>query len=289
MNSRLLTRANTDSLTVNREAHRVRLCIFKGYKRYYKVALCRIGHILILGNYVREKRLVYLEVISSLLEGDTVNLLMLDGVGGVIRVDFNDVVASLSLALQDFKSLGLVAGSDNSVRNLPCNHFCGGNVADVGKRYPVAKGAHSVSTSCSCVSAGEGGLVKSLDVVNEASALQLIREGHAYRRRGGGNVLKRGNCGKSERLLELLDKLPGVEGVKEVNKSGTSVEYLYRKLRAVVHKNLCRLLVGVAAVFKLKFFHLQNLLIRSCLRFWCHTCPRRCLCNGRREKPYCPH
>ena len=59
----------------------------------------------------------------------------------------------------------------------------------------------------------------------------------------------------SKRFLELLDKLPGVEGIKEIDLSGTSAEDLDGKLASVVHINLCRLLIGVTTVFKFKFFH----------------------------------
>ena len=50
------------------------------------------------------------------------------------------VVISVSLGFEDFKSLGLVAGSDNSVGNLALDKLSGGNVALVGESHPVAEG-----------------------------------------------------------------------------------------------------------------------------------------------------
>ena len=255
MNSGLLTCTNADRLTVNCKANRVGLGIFKSDERDNEVADRALGHILIRGHYVLKDFCADLVVVSSLLEGDAVNLLSFDLCRNEIGIDLNDVISTLSLALENLKCLGLISGSDDTVGNLTSDHLCGGNVANVTECNPVTEGAHSVSTSCSCVSASEGRLVKTLDIVNEASLLQLFGERKTNCRTCGADVLKGGNCRKTKSLLKLLNKLPGVESIKEIDVSGSAVENFDGKLASVVHKDLGRLLIGVTTVFKFKFFH----------------------------------
>ena len=73
-------------------------------------------------------------------------------------------------------------------------------------------------------------------------------------------MLEGGHCRETESLLELLNELPAIEGIKKVDISGASAEYLYRKLRAVLHIYLCGLLIGVTAILEFKFFHFAPLL-----------------------------
>ena len=60
-------------------------------------------------------------------------------------------------------------------------------------------------------------------------------------------------------LLQLLHKLPGVEGVQEIDIAGAAVQNGDGQLGAVRHVDLRGLLVGVAAVFQFKFFHVHSL------------------------------
>ena len=167
----------------------------------------------------------------------------------------DDIVVTLALGLQDLQSLGLVAGSDDAVGDLTLDHESGGHVADVGESHPVAEGAHTVGSSCASVSARQGRLVKALDIVNEASLLELIGKGSSDSGGGGRNVLEGGYCGESESLFELLDKLPGVECIKEIDVAGSAAEDLDGEIASVVHIYLRGLLIGVTAVFKFEFFH----------------------------------
>ena len=63
-----------------------------------------------------------------------------------------------------------------------------------------------------------------------------------------GVVIQQRSLVEDEGSLQLLDELPAVECVQEVDVAGTSVQYLDGKLRAVLHVDPGRLLVGVAAV-----------------------------------------
>ena len=69
---------------------------------------------------------------------------------------------------------------------------------------------------------------------------------------------------KAGRFFDLLDKLPGVEGVEEVDIAGTAVQDGDRQVRAVLHVDFGRFLVRVTTVFQFEFFHRETLLIGFC-------------------------
>ena len=196
-----------------------------------------------------------LEFVSSLLKCNSKNVLCLNGRGLILGIDLYDIVVTLSLTLEYLKRLGLVAGGDNSVGHLAREKLCGHNVAGIGKSNPVSKGAKAVCSSCANVGASQGGLVKILKLFNEASLLKRLVKRKSNCRACGRNVLKGGCGGNAENCLKLLYKLPRVKRVKEVYVSGSAVKHLDGKLTLILHKNSCRLLIGVTAVFKLKFFH----------------------------------
>ncbi len=133
---------------------------------------------------------------------------MLNGIGNIVRVDLYDIVVAFSLGFEDLECLGLIAGGDDAVRYLAPYHLRGGNVADVAQRDPVAEGAHTVGAACARIGAGERRIIQTLDIIDKASLLELIGKRYADSRRGGADVLERGDGRQSERLLELLDELP---------------------------------------------------------------------------------
>ena len=63
---------------------------------------------------------------------------------------------------------------------------------------------------------------------------------------------------EQEKTQKLLDELPGVESVEKVYVSGSAAEYFYGQFAAVCHIDARGLLVGVAAVFELEFFHFYS-------------------------------
>ena len=60
--------------------------------------------------------------------------------------------------------------------------------------------------------------------VDEVDLLVHIAQRHAHGRTGGGHVLEAGSGGQAGGGLELLDELPGVEGVEQVDVAGLAVE-----------------------------------------------------------------
>ena len=79
MDTRLLSRADTDSLSVYRVADRIGLCILKGNESNDKVTLRAFGKLLICGDDVFKEMLSDFELVSSLLECDAVDILCFDG------------------------------------------------------------------------------------------------------------------------------------------------------------------------------------------------------------------
>ena len=147
----------------------------------------------ILGYKIFKQMRADLEIVASLLKGDAVYLLGFDLLGNEIGVDLHDIVVSFSLAFENFKSFRLIAGGDHAVRHLALNHESRGDVADIGQGYEITEGAHSVRSAGTRISATEGGLVKPLDVIHEASLFQRIRKRNANGSGGWADMFE--GCG----------------------------------------------------------------------------------------------
>ena len=65
------------------------------------------------------------------------------------------------------------------------------------------------------------------NVLHEAGPLQLVRQGQSNGCGGGTDVLEGGGSRKSQRLLELVDQLPGVQRIEKVNIARATVENLH--------------------------------------------------------------
>ena len=78
-------------------------------------------------------------------------------------------------------------------------------------------------------------------------------------------MLEAGGSGLTQRLLQIAHELPGVEGIQEVDVPRAAIQNLYRQVGTVRHVDAGGLLVGVRAVFQLKFVHINP--------------PQRCICS----------
>ena len=246
VDSGLLTGADSDSLTAACVCNGVGLGVLQRDERDRQVVLCALGEILGFRRDIREQLVIDNKLVATLLEGDSVDLLALDLRRNVVRVDLDYVVVALLLALEDLEGFRLVSGSDNAVGYLAVDYSRGGNVAYVGQRDEIAVAAHSVSAPCPCVGAGERGELT--EVVHPVDLREGVGQGKSDSGTGRGNVLEACCSRVAGRSLKFLDELPAVECVQEVDVAGTSVQYLDGKLRAVLHVDPGRLLVGVAAV-----------------------------------------
>ena len=259
MNTGLLSGTDTDCLPVIGKANRVGLGIFQGNQRNHQIPLGTFRQGLVLGHDILQQLLVDLKIISLLFKGDTEDLLALHRLRGIRRVDLHNIVIALPLGLQDFKGFRGIARSDDAIRNLTLNQKGGLLVADIGQRDKVTEGAHPVGASCPGVGAGEGAVVQFGNVVHEARLFQVFRQHLSHGGGGGGDVLEGRHGDHAGGFLQFLHKLPGVEGVQKIDVAGAAVQDGDGQLGAVCHVDLRGLLVGVAAVFQFKFFHVPSL------------------------------
>ena len=119
--------------------------------------------------------------------------------GGVVGVDGDHGVAALFLAFQHFQRVSVVAGGDDAVGNLVLDQLGSGQVAHVGQSDPVPKAGHTVGAAGAGVGARQGGqLDLGGDVVHLA---QRVVQGQTHGGTGGGNVLKAGGGGQTQRLF----------------------------------------------------------------------------------------
>ena len=255
MDAGLLSGPHTDGLSVHCVADGVGLGVFQSNESHDQVPAGGFRQGLIFGNDLVQKGVIDLKVVSALLKGDAEDLLVLLLLRHIVGVDLHNVIIPVSLGFENFQGLRLVAGGDNAVGHFPLDEGGGGHIAHVGEGHPVTEGAHAVGASGSGVGAGQGGLVKALDIVHKAGPLQLFGQWQAAGRAGGADVLEGGGAGQAGGLFQLPDQLPGVEGVQEVDVSGPAGEDLDGQLTAVIHVDAGGLLVGVAAVLQFKFLH----------------------------------
>ena len=247
----LLTRADADCLSVLDIADRVGLRVLQGNQRDNHIELCLLRQLLVLGDDVLKQIRADLEVVVTLLEGDAEDIAVLDRSRLIVRIDLDHVEGSSALGLEDLERLVGVARRDDAVGYLRLQIGCGCRVADVGQRSPVAVGAQTVSAACADVRAGNR---RQVVLLNEVDLLLDIGQRQTDCRTGRRDMLE-GRCGRiSGCLLHLLDQLPAVERVTEVDIARLAVEYLDRQL-ALLHKDAGRLLIRIAAVFQFQFFH----------------------------------
>ena len=252
MNSRLLTCTDTDSLSIAYISHGVGLCVFQSNHSDCEVINCALRNVLVLCGTICEKLIVDNKLVSSLLKGNSVNLLALNGGGSIVRINLDDIICALALGLEDFQCFIIVPWSDYAVGYLALDNSRGRNIADIGKRNEIAEAAHSVRTARSCIRASKRR--KLSQIINPINLSKRFGERKSYCRTRRRNVLKGSSRRLSCRCFKLLNQLPAVESVHKVNVTRSAIENLNGKL-AVLHKNSGRLLIGVTAVFQFKFSH----------------------------------
>ena len=132
VDSRLLSRADADGLSVLCVAHGVRLCVFERDKRQDEVALCVFGQCFVLRRDVlHEHGLIDFQLVAALLECYSKHIFIFLFGGLVALVDFYDVVGALPLGFKYLERLVGVTRRDNAVGNLTLDKPCRLHVANV--------------------------------------------------------------------------------------------------------------------------------------------------------------
>eukprot|EP00128_Syssomonas_multiformis_P015055 Colp12_sorted_trinity150504_noHs@9989 len=241
----LLACTKTNNLAVSGVADRVGLSVLEGNGGNDQVTHGGLGQLLVLGHDVSEEVLGDLEVVAALLHVDAEQLTGLKQRGLVGGVHREDSVLAVLLLLEDLESCIVVGRRNHTIRNLTRDDLSSGGIASVREGDPVTEGGHAVSPAGTCVGGSEGGEI--LQVLNHAELSLLWGEGGSHRGTSRGHVLEGSRRWQSSGHAQLLDELPSVEGVAEVNETGRAGKHLNRQV-ALGGEDLCGLLVGVHAV-----------------------------------------
>lgn len=190
----LLAGTETDDHSVLGVADRVGLGILEGDGGDNQIANGRLGQVLVLGDEVLEERGVDLDVVALLLHGKTIDLAGLDLLGLVVGVHLQDGVLAALLLPQELQSIGVIGGSNDTVRDLTGDDLGSNQVDGRGDGDPITEGGHAVSTTGTGIGRGDGGEGK-LEVIDVIDLLLNIGQGDSNGSTGGGNVLEGGGGG----------------------------------------------------------------------------------------------
>ena len=204
----LLSCADTDGLSAFNVAYRVGLCIFQSDHGNDQIALSILRDIGGVGYDLAQESFIDGHLVSSLLKSDAKYLFVLNGLRLVSRIDLDHIVVAVFLCFQDFQSFRLISRSDNTVRNLSLDQFCGISVTYVRQRYKITERRHTVSAAGSGVSTCQRGQISHIVYPVDLS-LHLIQR-KTYSGTCWRNVLEGGGCRKSGSFFQLTDKLPAV-------------------------------------------------------------------------------
>ncbi len=95
----LLAGADADGLTVLRIADGVRLRVFQRDEGEHQIKLCVLRNLFAFRHKICQHVRVDFQLVSALLERDAENILVLNRLRLVIRVDLNNIVRALTLCL----------------------------------------------------------------------------------------------------------------------------------------------------------------------------------------------
>ena len=246
--SGLLSGTDTDGLAVLRICYGVGLRVLDGDEGDGHVETRLLGEFLVLAHDVCESLLGHLVLVATLLEGHTEYLLVLDRIRAVARVDLDDVIVPLLLRLQDLECLLRIVWGNDAIRHFAVDDASGRRITGIRQGDEVAIRRHTIDATCSRICAGKRRLVESLDVVYEAGLLQLIGKLTSDCGTGRGNVLEGSGCDHAGGFLKIGNQLPAVQCIEEVDIAWTAIQNLDRKVRAVVHVDLRRLLIRVHTI-----------------------------------------
>ena len=248
VHSGLLSGTDTDGLSILCIRDGVGLRVLDGDEGDGHVETRLLGELLVRTHDVCEGLLGHLVLVATLLESHTEYLLVLDRIRAVARVDLDDIVVSLLLRLQDLERLLRVAWGNDAIRHFAVDDACGRYITGIRQGDEVTVRRHTIDTTCSRIRTGQRRLVESLDIIHEAGLLQLVGKLPSDRGTGRRNVLEGGGGDHAGGFLEIGNQLPAVQCVEEVDIARTAIQNLDRKIRAVVHVDLRRLLIRVHTI-----------------------------------------
>ena len=195
MNTGLLSGTDTDGLSALDIAYRVGLGIFQGDEGDFHIHQRLSRNLFLLCYDIGEKVTVHVELIAALFKSNAEDLLFLQGIWYVGRVDLDDIVVAFFLLFQNFKCFFCISWSNDTVGNLAFDELCGIRVADVGQCDEITKGRHSVSASCSCISTCQRGELA--EIINPVDFCECIGQWKTHCSSCRGYMLERSGSRKT--------------------------------------------------------------------------------------------
>ena len=230
-------------------AYRVGLGIFQSDQGNGQIISCRLGQLFVIGHDVGKQGVIYDQLVTALFKGDAEDLFLLDRRRYKSGIDLEDAVAAFFLLAENLKSFLGIIGSDDTVGDLSGNQACCTGVTGIGQGNEITEGRHSVGASCSGIGTGDGS--QGTFVLYPVDLGFHICQGQADGCARGRNMLKGSRCRHACGCLQFFDQLPSVQGIQQVDITGSAIEDLDGKFGTVFHVDAGRLLIGVASVFKL--------------------------------------
>ena len=234
----LLAGSDADGLTILHVADTVRLRVFQCDEADDEIASClRTEGLVLRGDVLEEGIIVEANLVASLLECDAKHLLALDGVGGVRRINLDDIIRSFTLGFQNLDGLGCIVGGDDAVADFAFDDKCSSGVAGVAQCDEVTIARHAVGSTSTSIGTSDGALIKSWDVVDKVDFLQCVAQRQTYGGTSRRYVLER--CCRRETcgLAQLFHELPGVQRVEEIDVARTSVNHFDGQFALTVHED----------------------------------------------------
>ena len=231
----LLARTHSDSLSILDVTDRVGLCIFERDECNDHVDLRLFRQRMLFCDDMGKQRFIDLKVVPALMESDAKDILVFLRRGNVVRIDLHNIVAALFLGLKGLKCFVGIARGNDAVGDFFLEIPRRGSVTHVAQRRPVAVGAQPVSAARTDIGTGNGAQLRVLG--HKVNLSVHIAQRQAHGRTGGRNVLEGCRSGKPGRLLQFANKLPGIECVKEIDVAGLAVQHGDGKRTAVFHKD----------------------------------------------------
>jgi len=115
VDSRLLPCADADGLTFRCVADRIRLRVFQRDQGNNHVADCFLRQVLVLRDNIRKQVFPDDQIVPALLKRHAEDLLVLDRIRHIGRIDLHDVVGTLPFRLQDLQRFRFEIRCDDSV------------------------------------------------------------------------------------------------------------------------------------------------------------------------------
>mmetsp|Transcript_68402 Transcript_68402/g.160388 ORF Transcript_68402/g.160388 Transcript_68402/m.160388 type:complete len:462 (+) Transcript_68402:65-1450(+) len=243
----LLACTDADHHAILAVADRVGLGILDGDGSQDEVLLGLVWDGLAGGNNLCEFRSIEDGIVALLHEAHTPDHSILEIAVLEACISLQDDELAALLRLEGLQRLRDEGRSDDTITDLDLQNHCCGHVHLVRDGNEIAKGAHRVSipgTHVGCCNIRE---LLVLDLIDQPLLIaQREPDGSTSR----ADMLEGGGCWQTSCLAKLMNQLPGVDGVQQVDVARRAIQHLEGQLAASHGAKAGRQLMGVAAILQ---------------------------------------